>query len=337
MPRRPRALLFAALACCAQPASEALAWGDSGHRIVGQLGIETLPAEIPAFLRTSKAVAQIGELAREPDRSKGAGQPHDADLDPGHFLDMDDNGGVMGGPKLAAMPRDKVDYETALRAVGTNSGKAGWLYYNVVEGWQQLVKDFATWRVLKAAEKSTRSGADRRWLKADRELRELIIIRDLGYWAHFVGDGSQPLHMTWHYNGWGNFPNPKGYTQERIHEPFEASFVAYSVPKSLVRSKMYAPETCTPPIQICVVRHLSQTYAKVEPTYQLWGEGAFRNSDARGKEFAAVAVAEGASRLRDYVTAAWRASADASAGYPGVKVKDAEAGKPVPMESLKGK
>ncbi len=62
------------------------------------------------------AAAQIGELAREPDRFEGRGQPHDADLDTGHFLDLDDKGGVKGGPKLAAMPRDRIDYETALRA-----------------------------------------------------------------------------------------------------------------------------------------------------------------------------------------------------------------------------
>jgi hypothetical protein len=334
MPRLSRA--FAVLAFAAAIPSAALAWGDSGHRMVGQLGVEALGPEIPAFVRSKKAIADIGELAREPDRSKGAGQPHDADLDPGHFLDVDDSGGVYGGPKLAAMPRDRVDYETALRAAGTNSGKAGWLNYNLVDGWQQLAKDFAYWRVLKAGEKTAKSSADRKWMRADRARREALIIRDLGYWAHFVGDGSQPLHVTWHYNGWGDFPNPKGYTQERIHEPFEASFVARYVPVDLVRMRMYAPETCTPPIQVCVTRHLQQTAAKVEPTYQLWAAGAFKDGDARGREFAATAVAEGAARLRDYVTAAWAASADGAAGYPQVKVKDAEAGIPVPMASLIG-
>lgn len=328
---------LAVAALVALAPGQALAWGDSGHRIIGQLGVETLGPEIPAFLKTREAVAQIGELAREPDRSKGAGQPHDADLDPGHFLDVDDAGKIMGGPPLAAMPRDRVDYETALRAAGTNSGKAGYLYYNLVAGWQQLAKDFAYWRVLKAGEKTAKTRADRAWIRADRELREQLIIRDLGYWAHFVGDGSQPLHVTWHFNGWGDYPNPKGYSQERIHEPFEAAFVADFVGKAMVRGRMYAPETCTPPIQACVTRHLQQTAAKVEPVYQLWGQGRFKGGDAIGADFAATAVAEGASRLRDYVTAAWRASENGNAGYPQIKVKDAEAGVPPSMQSLKGR
>ena len=51
---------------------EALAWGATGHRMISQLAIQNLPAEIPAFLRTEKATEFIGELGREPDRSRGA-------------------------------------------------------------------------------------------------------------------------------------------------------------------------------------------------------------------------------------------------------------------------
>ncbi len=59
--------------------------------------------ELPAFLRTPGAAAEVGELSREPDRTKGAGQPHDRERDTAHFVDLDDDGHVMNaaGPTLS--------------------------------------------------------------------------------------------------------------------------------------------------------------------------------------------------------------------------------------------
>jgi hypothetical protein len=28
----------------------------------------------------------------------------------------------------------------------------------------------------------------------------------LGIWSHYGGDASQPLHVSIHYNGWGDYP-----------------------------------------------------------------------------------------------------------------------------------
>ena len=327
--------LLAATAVLAS-APQALAWGDAGHRMVAVLGVEGLGPELPAFLKTKKSLFQIGELSREPDRSQGGGQPHDHDLDPGHFLDLDDDGRALGGPPLSAMPKDREAYGVELAKVGTTPYRAGFIYYNLVDGWQQLVVDFAYWRVETAALKSSKSRADRAWLKADRQLREAILLRDLGYWAHFVGDGSQPLHMTVHYNGWGRFPNPKGYTDERIHDGVEGEFVNKYVPREMTRAKMYAPETCAPPIEACVTRHLAQSGARMEPLYQLWTEGGFKAGDPRGRAFLATALGEGAARMRDYVTAAWIASGDAEVSEAHhMKVRDAEAGLPISVEQLK--
>ena len=83
---------------------QAWAWGATGHRLIGRIGVQALPAQIPAFVRSAQAVDAIGEIAREPDRSKGTARPHDADLDPGHFVDLDDQGRVLGGPSLTALP-----------------------------------------------------------------------------------------------------------------------------------------------------------------------------------------------------------------------------------------
>ena len=70
------AVAFAANAMGAPVAGNAeftKGWGASGQRIIGALASQSLPLEIPEFLRNPEAARQIGEVAREPDRSRGAG------------------------------------------------------------------------------------------------------------------------------------------------------------------------------------------------------------------------------------------------------------------------
>ncbi len=176
--------------------------------MTGELAIRNLPTTLPDFVRSEDVALRVGELAREPDRSRASGDPHDRDLDPGHFVDVSDDLKVLGGPSLTALPATREDYDAALRAVGTDEYKAGYLPYSIIDGWQQLVKDFAYWRVDVAGEKFAKTDEARAWFRRDRATREAMTIRDLGYWAHFVGDGSQPMHASVHYDGWGNFPEP---------------------------------------------------------------------------------------------------------------------------------
>ncbi|HMP63020.1 MAG TPA: S1/P1 Nuclease, partial [Phenylobacterium sp.] len=144
------ALLFA---CAALTPCQALAWGGHGHRIMGIAAMEALPTEVPAFLRDPTTVADVGELSREPDRSKGAGRIHDTNRDPGHFVDIDDEGRVMVGPPFQKpLPETRSAYEALLQAAGTDSWKAGYLQYSIVDQFQQLTLEFAHWRVLSAAE-----------------------------------------------------------------------------------------------------------------------------------------------------------------------------------------
>lgn len=326
-----------AIAAALLAPAQAWAWGATGHRFISQLGVQSLPAEVPAFLRSPAVVQQIGELGREPDRSKDSGQPHDTDLDTAHFVDLDDAGRVMGGPTLAELPPSREAYSTVLRAAGTDVAKAGYLPYSLVGGWQQLVKDLAYWRVDAAGEKRAADPRQRAWFTADRRLRELITIRDLGYWSHFVGDASQPMHLSIHYNGWGDFPNPNNYTLERIHGPFEGAFIRNTLSLAEVRAAMRPAQPCAPPIQGCLNPYLLTTLSRVEPLYALWGQGGFQPGDPRGRAFAAERLGAGASMLRDLVTAAWRASAEATVGYPKVRVADVEAGRVAPpYENLVG-
>src|SRR5579875_3897220 len=106
-----RRILVSLAALAAATPTAAFAWGATGHRLIGEAAVQALPPELPGFLHTPQAADDAGELSREPDRSKGAGRAHDSDRDPGHFLDLGDDGGVFGGPKLAALPPTREDYD----------------------------------------------------------------------------------------------------------------------------------------------------------------------------------------------------------------------------------
>jgi hypothetical protein len=326
-----KTIVIAAL-LIAVPHAPALAWGGTGHRMIGELAIKNLPATLPAFLRTPQARAQIGLMAQEPDISRGAGQPHDGDSDPGHFVDVADDGTILGGPTLATLPAMRRDYDTALRAANTNEYVAGFLPYNIMGGWQQLVKDFALLRRDMAAQKYARkfrmTAQEQAAFARQRAVRELLTLRDLGVWAHYIGDASQPMHVSVHYDGWGDFPNPNGYpTAKGLHAKFEADFVNANIIDADVaaRIKPYRPCDCT--IQRWTQDYLSASLAQLIPMFDLAKQGAFDTATPPAKAFTAERLAVAATMLRDMVADAWTESGKATLGYKTkMTVAELEAG-----------
>jgi len=316
-------------------AAHALAWGAAGHRLIGRVAMESLPPELPPFLRDPASARAVGELAREPDRWKGAGRVHDSDRDPAHFLDLGDDGAILGGPALAALPDTREGYDTALRAVGADSWKAGWLPYSIIDGYQQLAKDFAYLRADRAGARLSKDPAHRAWLAADARQRQGLILRDIGVLGHWVGDGSQPLHVTIHFNGWGAYPNPDGFTQAKVHGPFEGAFVHDFVSIDAVRARLKPPFDCHCSLARRTAAYLAVTGRTVVPFYRLEKAGGFAPADPRGVAFAAERLAAGASELRDLVALAWKVSATGEVGYPAVKITDIEAGQD-PYDALYG-
>lgn len=320
------------------------AWGATGHRTIGVAAMRGLPDELPAFLREPGAVAEVGELSREPDRTKGAGQPHDRERDTAHFVDLDDNGHVMNerGPTLSELPTLKSEYDAQLLAAGIEVNDAGYLPYAIMDGYQQLARDFATWRVLDAAEARELDPAKRAWYREDRLRREALILRDIGYLSHFVGDGSQPHHMSIHYNGWGDYPNPEGFTNARsTHGAFEGGFIRRNARLDAVEAVMPAPNLDGFDLRARTATYLTATLAEVIPFYRLEKTGAFA-ADAEsavvapGAEFATARLAAGAAELRDLITLAWRDAGTQSIGWPAVKVAEVEAGTADPWLAMIG-
>ena len=330
---------LAAVALVAVPAMVS-AWGNTGHRLVGVAAVRALPDDLPAFMRTPGAASDVGELAREPDRWKGAGQPHDRERDTAHFVDMDDQGRVMDerGMSIDALPRLRSDYDAALVAAGLSVDDAGYLPYAIMDGYQQLVRDFATWRVLNAAEARETDPGKRAWYRTDRERREALILRDAGVLGHYVGDGAQPHHTTIHYNGWNrDTPNPEGFTAARTtHQNFEGDFTARVARLDAVEAAMTAPSLDGFDLKPRVVAYLKTTLAEVTPFYRLEKAGGFQETNERGAAFVTARLAAGASELRDLITLAWRDSADDEIGWPKVKVAEVEAGTADPWLAMYG-
>ena len=304
------ALVFLMLTACH---GSAFAWGGTGHRYIGELAVRHFPKQIPAFLRGELAASQIGLMAQEPDISRNAGQPHDADSDPGHFVDVSDDGSILGGPKLAASPANRRDYDTALRAAGAEQYKAGFLPYNIMDGFQQLVKDFALLRrdmaAQKYAGKFAMTAAEKKAFARSQAVRRILTLRDLGVWAHYVGDASQPMHASVHYNGWGEGPNPEGFVVgPGLHAKFESDFVDAHIREQDVAAALRPYQDCNCTIQQRTQTYLTASRSGLVPVYRLEKAGAFDAATPEAKDFAVQRIAEGAAMLRDLVTDAWNTS-----------------------------
>jgi hypothetical protein len=331
-----RPLLAAILAILTLAPGQALAWGNAGHRMLGRAAMQALPIEVPGFLRTTKATDDVGELAREPDRSRGAGKLHDAMRDPAHFADVEDDGTVRHGPLISTPPTTRSDYDKALVAAGGESWEAGYLPIAIVDQYQQLTQDFAYWRVLTAAEKNPAWRKHRKWFRQDRLRRETQILATIGALGHYVGDGSQPMHVSAHYNGWGDYPNPNGYTTAKIHGPFEGDFVLANVDPAKVSAQMAPLKSCGCPVEKRVADYLTATWKQVEPLYALEKAGGLNPENTALLAFTTGQLATGASEMRDLVLEAWRASAQSKIGWKPVKVSDVLAGTVDPYPALLG-
>jgi hypothetical protein len=222
--------------------------------------------------------------------------------------------------------------------VNSNEYASGYLPYNLMDGYQQLVKDFALLRMDVAAQKHAATfkmtADERKGFARAQAVRQILTLRDLGVWAHFVGDASQPMHVSVHFNGWGDGPNPNGFAvTPGLHAKFESLFVDKNISDADVAAKLRPSRACATPIQACVQDYLLATQKGVNTVYQFEKDGAFDAAAPAAKAFTIERIAEGAAMLRDLVSDAWRDSGSATLGYRNKQsVADIEAGKTDPRQ-----
>lgn len=314
------ALGFAALPHAAR------AWGSTGHRTINYVAMRTLPGDMPGFLTLPQTQIIVRDLGPELDRLKGAGYSFDNDGDPAHFLYLGDDGRIGGIVGLSALPLDMPEYGAAIAPAGMDPYKGGYLPWAIADGWERLREDFAYRRVYDYMAKHTR-GALRDTYSLERNLIDKIILADIGLWGHFVGDASQPLHTSIHFNDGG------------VNIPFETDFVRAHVTFDAVQ-RLVPAEGPRPASALIgqralmddIGRYIAQTHRYVDDVYAISRRGGFRNATPEAVAFADARVAAGAAELRDLIAQAYYNSLYASVGTPSVRVQDVLSGKVVPTE-----
>ncbi len=272
--------------------SLAHAWGNEGHKLVNKLATEALPADIPAFLRSQPAIDEIEYLGPEPDRWRSPAEPElSAAQAPEHFIDLE------LADALGPLPHNRLDFEAKVFAANQRPEKIGLQPWAADEVWERLKAAMRQYREMKVASQDTTQV-------------EQAIIFYAGWLGHYVGDGSQPLHVTVQYNGWTG-PNPNGYTTaHQIHYQFESPFVAANIHAPDIQAKMTPVKVIDGDLFDAYVMYLRHTATYVEKVYQLEKAVGFVGAGTpESREFTAERLAAGASMLRDMIYTAWLDSA----------------------------
>ncbi|MGA3010059.1 MAG: S1/P1 nuclease [Terracidiphilus sp.] len=287
------ALAVSGLVCFLAQPPAAHAWGNGGHKMINKLAAKTLPADVPAFLRSPRAIAEIEYLGPEPDRWRSQAEPElSAAQAPEHFIDME------LADALGPLPHRRFDFEAKVFAAGQRPEKIGLQPWETEEVWERLKAAMREYRKLSAA-------------KQDVRPVEQAIIFYAGWLGHYVGDGSQPLHVTIQYNGWTG-PNPNGYTTDhKIHWQFEGPFVEANMHEADVRATMTPAKAIDGDMFDAYVAYLRNTQSYMEKVYQLDKAGGLTGAGTpESRQFTAERLGAGASMLRDMIYTAWLESAN---------------------------
>jgi hypothetical protein len=270
----------------------ARAWGNEGHRLINRAAATSLPAEVPAFLRTETALNEIEYLGPEPDRWRS---PAEAELSaaqaPEHFINLE-----FADP-LGPLPHNRLDFEQMVFAIGDKPERVGLLPWQASEVWERLKAAMRQYRFIQAHQ-------------GDTKPVEQVILFYAAWLGHYVADGSQPLHTTIQYNGWVG-PNPNGYTTaHKIHSQFESDFVSRNVHLSDIQAEMTPAKVINGDVFDAFLAYLRRANSQVERVYQLEKAAGFvAEGSAESRAFTTERLAEGASMLRDMVYTAWLQSA----------------------------
>jgi hypothetical protein len=212
------------------------AWDYEGHHAVNELALASLPANLPAFALTPDTRTRIAYLAGEPDRWRndtslrnGTGLALAHANGPDHYLDLEDIYLYDLTPeKLPPLRYDFVADIAKAREAHPERFPAidpardsdhtrelsGFLPWAITENYEKLQSGFST---LAALEKFGGTADEIANCKQN-------IIYVMGVMGHFVGDASQPLHTTKHFNGWVG-DNPNHYTTEHtFHQWIDGGF-----------------------------------------------------------------------------------------------------------------
>lgn len=309
-------VIFVGLAVSFAGLSSTQAWDETGHKIITELAIASLPADLPGWLSEPDVRAKLICLASLPDNWRGQ---HSLVLDhintPDHYIDEELL--YPYGLSIKTLPRFRREFTDMMatkRALHPEKFKP----YNRKrdKSYTRLSPGFAPYRI---SELHWKTAGNWTLLKTFEQERDLVtdsmvqttkdnITYSMGILSHYVGDGAQPLHTTHHHHGWKG-QNPKGYTTEYdFHEYIDGGVIAHHgiTAQSLMKRIL-------PPKKIAVkdewkqlLAYLYATWELHEPLYALEKSGDLNKQ--QGKVFIEDRLLEAASMLSGLWIAEYKAA-----------------------------
>jgi hypothetical protein len=317
-----KTLISTTLCCLLLNAQPGPAWSNRGHRMINQVAAETLPADMPAFMRSPRSIAEISYLGPEPDRWRPETAP---DLSrassPDHVFRYE--------AALAASPLPRQRYEYLKRletlrqqhpdqAAQLTPQFTGTLPWQAEEVYQRLVSTFVVYRIVTGDTPASR-GADMVPLTKD----DLPNIEDAalfyaGWLGHYIGDGCMPLHSSINLAGWVERSNPNNYTTKgSIHHNYEAvtdqAIADRAITAHGIESQM-GPAHAIADSFAGTLTYLRAEGSFAPSVYEFEKSGALTGAGTKALDtFTQARMAEGAAMLRDLIYSAWLQSKDAKA------------------------
>lgn len=302
-------------------AGKAAAWDYEGHYVINQLALASLPTNFPAFALTSEARERIAFLSGEADRWRNASDLSlKQDNGPDHYIDLEELNRYSMTPEtlpplrydfagqtavFRAMHADKFPPPDPVRDAAHTGNLVGFLPWTIAEYTARLKSAFS---YLKAYEEAGGSPSEIANAQAN-------IIYLMGVMGHFVGDGSQPLHTTIHFNGWVG-SNPHGYTTNHtFHSWIDGGYFRKTGGLKLetMLGKIRPAEHVGSQAQTNGIFHVAVAYileqnALVEPLYQLEKDGKLSGEGENGlagKVFLETQLVKGGQMLGNIWLTAW--------------------------------
>jgi hypothetical protein len=175
----------------------------------------------------------------------------------------------------------------------TNVRWTGTMPYAAVEHYERIKSAFRRLRLARSAKQDTRF--------VEQEAATYI-----GLLGHYLADGSQPLHISIHHDGWQG-ENPNGYTTDpRIHGRMETQFVdLIEVKSSDLTPRIGKPAVYDEAFQ-AIVDHYLKAGRLTGTVYQIDKAGGWADKqNQQARELVLQQLAGGAEVMRNLIYTAW--------------------------------
>jgi hypothetical protein len=267
------------------------AWGEKGHLMINRVAIDAASSKLPEFMNADREHLIFN--AFEPDRWRTEGRsPMNIAQEVDHYFNSE------GRDSFSTLPEDRYSFIKQLNERRVDL-RVGYLPYAIIENYGRLVNAFRYWRNAKTP--------------TDRESSRANAVYVAGVLGHYVGDGSQPMHVTVHFNGWlAGVPNPKNFTRDNgIHSRYETAYVNAAIDINRVRPKVRIPGRL-PNVWESIKQYLSDSFSEVEPMYEMEKAGEFNPEKprAKGTEFIAAELSRAGTMLAALWYTAWLESGE---------------------------